>query len=393
MFADPNGGDSSDSFSDEEFVDEAALEDGLDPDGMEPTGAPDEESAEGVAPEGMVELQDDSVQGFFDHRDAVFAAAINPANPDLVVCGGAEDKGFLFSSANGERVAELGGHSDSVSSVGWNFDGTLCATGGLDGKVKVWDARGELVQTLEGPTGGINWLKWHPRGNALLAGSEDCSSWLWLAPQNKNVAVFFGHAGPVECGDMSTDGKVCVTGSEDCTVRIWRPKDGSCAHVLQGHAFHRAPVVRVAVGRATALLSGDAEGGLRLANLEGHVLGPLSGHTDSIECLAFSETLPLAVSGSMDKSIRVWDLDTLSLRQTQQLPGGVLHVHWHPSQQLILAASADHKIRMWDPRLMALAREWSGPTSIINDLSVSRDWTRFVTAEDAGPVLVFDMRS
>jgi WD40 repeat protein len=130
----------------------------------------------------------------------------------------------------------------------------------LDGKVLVWDANGQLLQTLEGPTGGINWLKWHPRGNALLAGSEDCSSWLWIATSNKNVAVFFGHGGSVECGDMTADGKTMVTGSEDCTVKIWRPKDGVCEHTLQGHAFHKAPVVKLAVGRGTAILSGDAEG-------------------------------------------------------------------------------------------------------------------------------------
>ncbi len=94
----------------------------------------------------------------------------------------------------------------------------------------------------------------------------------------------------------------------------------------------------------------------------------------------------------MDKSLRVWDLDTMGLRQMQTLGGGVLHVLWHPEQPLILAACADHKVRLWDPRLLQLVREWAGPTSIINDLAVSRDWTRFVTAEDAGPVLVFDMK-
>jgi WD40 repeat protein len=267
MFADPNGG----SYSSEEFVDEAALAGGIDPEAMEPSGEPDEEPAQVAEPGGMVEMLDDSVQGFFDNKEAVFCVAISPVDKNVVACGGAEDKGFLFNAADGERLAELGGHDDSVSSVAWNHDGTLCATGGLDGRVQVWDAKGARVQTLEGPSGGINFLRWHPRGNALLAGSEDCSSWLWLAEQNKTVAVFFGHAGPVECGDMTADGKICVTGSEDCTVRVWRPKDGVCLHTLQGHAFHRAPVVKLAVGRGTAIVSGDADGGLFLSNIEGHV--------------------------------------------------------------------------------------------------------------------------
>ena len=27
----------------------------------------------------------------------------------------------------------------------------------------------------------MNWLQWHPRGNVLLAGSEDFTAWLWHA--------------------------------------------------------------------------------------------------------------------------------------------------------------------------------------------------------------------
>lgn len=146
----------------------------------------------------------------------------------------------MWSVATGERTVELTAHADSVSDVAFNFDGTLVATAGLDGKVLVSAVpSGALVQALEGPGQGVSWLQWHPRGNALLAGSEDCTAWLWLAPQNKTVAVFLGHTGPVECGTMTADGKLCVTGSVDQSVRVWRPKDGTCAAVIQSHAFHQ----------------------------------------------------------------------------------------------------------------------------------------------------------
>ena len=50
------------------------------------------------------------------------------------------------------------------------------------GQVKIWGSEnGELVQTLEGPSEGIEWLDWHPKGNILLAGSEDFTVWMWNA--------------------------------------------------------------------------------------------------------------------------------------------------------------------------------------------------------------------
>jgi WD40 repeat protein len=44
-----------------------------------------------------------------------------------------------------------------VVSVGFNFNGTLAATGALDGLVKIWNvSNGSLVTSLEGPTQAIN---------------------------------------------------------------------------------------------------------------------------------------------------------------------------------------------------------------------------------------------
>lgn len=392
---------------DEEILGSAELEKAIDPEGpppeeeLEEQGQGEEEQVyESGGAQGQFE--DDSVQGFFDHSDDVFSVAVHPIDASLVVSGGGDDRAFLWNAATGEKVAELGGHTDSVAAVAWNFDGAFCATGGLDGVVKVWDEKGTLVQTLEGPSGGVSWLLWHPRGNALLAGSEDCSTWLWLAPVNKNVAVFFGHAGPVECGAWSADGKLCVTGSEDCAVKIWSPKSGQCLHSLQGHEGHQAPVVAVGVSQSGMILSGDSDGGLLLASLDGKIKGRLLGHSDSVECIVFSPQLPLAATGAQDGTLRMWDLDAMSCRQVLKVGGGVLHLKWHPTRHLLLSANTEGKITLYEPRTLEVLQEWHGPLNTVNDIAVSADWTRFVTVEDgegeedgeksAGPCLVFDIK-
>ena len=46
---------------------------------------------------------------------------------------------------------------------------------------QLWDAKtGEVRRTLEGP-GDVEWLRWHPKGNVVLAGSQDGTIWMWLA--------------------------------------------------------------------------------------------------------------------------------------------------------------------------------------------------------------------
>lgn len=56
--------------------------------------------------------------------------------------------------------------------------------------MKVWDpSDGRLLQTLEGPGGSVDWVKWHPKGNVVLAGSEDFTMWMWLAQTGSCMQV------------------------------------------------------------------------------------------------------------------------------------------------------------------------------------------------------------
>lgn len=87
----------------EAFVDVDALSQAVDPEQMAPPQGDDGEDTAGAAdgdagepssgvPEGMRELPDDSVQGFFDHTDSCFAVAVHPHDPALAVSGGADDR-------------------------------------------------------------------------------------------------------------------------------------------------------------------------------------------------------------------------------------------------------------------------------------------------------------
>ena len=50
------------------------------------------------------------------------------------------------------------------------------------------------------------WLKWHPRGHLILAGSEDASVWLWNCDKGALLNTFSGHGSSVTCGDFTPDG-------------------------------------------------------------------------------------------------------------------------------------------------------------------------------------------
>ncbi len=50
-------------------------------------------------------------------------------------------------------------------------------------------------------------------GNVLIAGSKDCTIWMWLANTGHCVHVLTGHEGPVTCGLFTSDGKAIASGA------------------------------------------------------------------------------------------------------------------------------------------------------------------------------------
>lgn len=90
------------------------------------------------------------------HPHAVFAIAAHPVDGNLIVSGGADDIAYLWRADTGEELARLTGHTDSVSSVGWSCDGELVATGGMDGRVRVW----RRVRPAAGAPPGGEWSRW-----------------------------------------------------------------------------------------------------------------------------------------------------------------------------------------------------------------------------------------
>ena len=94
------------------------------------------------------EIVDDSVQGFFQHKDPIYSVR---SKNTLCISGGGNDKSFLWDISTGQLVAPLGEHSDSVIAVGFNHDSTLIASAGMDGSLFIFNSAGALLVTLQGP--------------------------------------------------------------------------------------------------------------------------------------------------------------------------------------------------------------------------------------------------
>ncbi|KFM25984.1 Angio-associated migratory cell protein [Auxenochlorella protothecoides] len=268
------------------------------------------------------EYEDDSIHTFEGHQDGVYAVAWCPTKKDLVATGGADDKAFLWRVGHdafeetGGAFFQLDGHEDTVASLAFNHDGSLLASGGMDGVVKVWDTEtGACLQTLDGPGDAVEWVAWHPRGDVVLAGTADFSAWMWEGRRGAWMATFSGHTAPVAAGAFTPDGRAVVTagGEGDASLRVWDPRSGACTASVSGHPFHAAGVTCLALSPdGASALTGSEDGAAKVVSLgTGRVGATLvtdparPGHEDQGERAGVEA--PLVFTACMDGAVRAWD--------------------------------------------------------------------------------------
>ncbi|KIM39835.1 hypothetical protein M413DRAFT_446753 [Hebeloma cylindrosporum] len=397
----------------EQFITEDDILEVVEDDGDHPMDEDEEGEAEdtlGDMAEGSSShVEDISVQRFETHTASVFAVACHPTQP-LAASGGEDDLGYIWDITDGEIIVKLTGHTDSVTSTAWSADGEMIATGGMDGRIRIWRRVGkenynnwEFLTELQGPD-EVMFLRWHPRGSILLAGSNDSTLWLWQLPSGNTMQVFAGHTGPINCGEFTPDGKRIITADQEGYLIFWDPRSSTPVFKLgpEDARFSLDGITSIGVNPSSTLaVVGGAGGGVRVVSLsKGEIVSTLGGHTEgeSIEAITFIDltgagsTGPgIAVTGATDGKACIWDLSTMRLRATLQHEDAVtaLLAHPAPKSYLLVSASADKTLRTWDGRNGTLLRTHTGHRAAVLGASLGLNGSVTVSAGDDGLCMVF----
>ncbi|KAH8508558.1 hypothetical protein H0E87_010610 [Populus deltoides] len=167
--------------------------------------------------------------------------------------------------------------SKDVTTLDWNGEGTLLATGSYDGQARIWSTDGELKTTLSKHKGPIFTLKWNKKGDYLLTGSCDKTAIVWdvraeewkqqfefhsgptldvdwrnnvsfatsstdnmiyvcKVGETRPIKSFAGHQGEVNCVKWDPTGSLLASCSDDISAKIWSMKQDKYVHDLREHS-------------------------------------------------------------------------------------------------------------------------------------------------------------
>jgi WD40 repeat protein len=167
------------------------------------------------------------------------------------------------------------------------------------------------------------------------------------------IAKLAGDRNRISSVYWNRDGGRVVSGTYgDGTARVWDVESGKTVLAIETGLSHVEAVIYSpdTTMIATGGYKREEEEYLKIWNAKtGKLVANLKGHTDGVNCLAWTADEKTLISGSDDSSIRTWN--TTTWLQTAVLTGHtdyVFGIAISPNGRILASASYDNTARLWN---------------------------------------------
>ena len=140
------------------------------------------------------------------------------------------------------------------------------------------------------------------------------------------------------------------------------------------------------------LTSGSSDRTVRIWDLESGESRVLEGHAGGVNSIAFSPDGRQLASGSSDRTLRVWDLASGESRVLRGHAGGVNSVAFSPDGRYFASGSTDRTVRIWDIE-NGESRVLRGHADWIRSVAFSPDGMRLASGSSDRTVRIWDIET
>ncbi|KAL4433374.1 hypothetical protein ABPG74_017478 [Tetrahymena malaccensis] len=306
----------------------------------------------------------------------------------------------------------VSGHTRQINSI-CTYGPNKVATGGEDNTIRLWNLETmECLLCLRGHTQGVRDLISLPNG-FLVSASYDKLIKIWNTSQSlinmnqsissptntPNVSIqqdyssqclvktLKGHLSGV-ISLLYLSGQILASGSADYTIKIWDLQSGEALKTISGHTGDilclcqpfkiLLPKKYPDFADQRCLISGSSDKTIRVwklnkKNNQAIQVRNLVGHKDYVQTLVMLPDDSTLVSGSLDKSILLWNIHTgQNLAKLDGHTSFITRINLY-SERVILSSSTDGTLRFWDVNIKSCVHTLEGHQGAVNNFCILPD--------------------
>lgn len=322
------------------------------------------------------------------HKGALSEAVFSPT-ASLLATAGADGRVRLWDPDSGDILHECQAHESPIAAAAFSRDGSLLATASSDHTIKIWSTAdlqpvGQPLRPRDAlPVTAIAFTPNRSDGISIVAGDSGGLLTMWTLGQGGNdeprlrfeVQV---HDRAIAAIAVSPDGEQVASAGTKALVRLIGVDNGEAIEQLEAGAEVVGLAWAPAPTHGSSLAVAEADGSVRVWDLESGEYKGFVAHHAPLTGLAFSADGKVLATSSVDQSARLWDPQTGKLlARFDGHRGAVAAVDVSLDTSMIATAGADGTARLW--RIQAEPIKLTAHRATIERLIFSPDGSRLLT--------------
>ncbi|MEI7987853.1 MAG: WD40 repeat domain-containing protein [Chloroflexota bacterium] len=366
------------------------------------------------------------IEEFFSTR--INSIAFSPDKSTIAIATQYPDnKIYLWKMGEDKASKVLAEHKHSVYDVAFSPDGSLLASGSLDGSIRVWkvgDGSVDKVLIAQNQPAGVptpiptidpNYspemkksiedaqkiqeenkmpyvfsVAFSPDGQTVAGGYFDNVIRLWKISDGSLFKTLEGSKSMVFDVTYSPDGTAIAARSVDGFVRIWQASEGALLKAIDfGYAIS---TLAISPDGNNLAIGGEAYQVIIKKLSDASVVMDQTPHVNRVTSVTYSSDGKLFADASIDGVIVTWNLADGKVKYIFPVMGPIYSVAISPDNQILAAATGDNinSIALWnlsDGKVRSVLKGHTAPASVV---AFSADGTMLVSAgEDSSVRLWF----